>query len=77
MATTRKNRQTGTMITVVSEKEAHLDPDLKWWTICEDHYRLVGHNTKALAISWASEPKTWCEVCNGTDTIDGSYGDDR
>ena len=62
-ATTRKNRQTGTMITVVSEKEAHLDPDLKWWTICEDHYRLVGHDTKALAISWASEPSTWCNDC--------------
>lgn len=68
--TTRKNHQTGTMITIVSEKEAQLDADLKWWTICDDHDRLVGHYTKADAIAHSADPKGWCGVCNGTETPD-------
>lgn len=67
---TRRNRQTGTLVTVVSEEEAQLDPGLKWWTICEDHGRLVGHYTKADAIAWASDPKGWCGVCSGDEPAD-------
>lgn len=66
-STTRKNRQTGTMITVISEAEGQLDADLKWWTICEDHDRLVGHYSKADAVANASDPLGWCGVCNGTE----------
>jgi hypothetical protein len=70
MSTTRVNRQTGTLVTVISEAEAGLDPDMKWWTICEDHDRLVGHYTKADAVSMAASPLTWCEVCNGNEEPD-------
>lgn len=67
---TRKCRQTGTTVTVVSEAEAGLDPDQKWWTICETHSRLVGHDTKALAIANSADPMGWCGVCNGTEPPD-------
>jgi hypothetical protein len=58
------------LVTVISEAEAGLDPDMKWWTICEDHDRLVGHYTKADAVSMAASPLTWCEVCNGNEEPD-------
>jgi hypothetical protein len=54
--TTRKNRQTGTMITVYREGR-------DWFTICEDHAEAVQHETAALARSWAAEPAVWCSQC--------------
>ena len=71
---TRKNRQTGTMVTVVSESIVQLDADMKWWTICEDHSRLIGHETRKAAEEWATEPKTWCGVCQGIEDIDDQLG---
>lgn len=71
--TTRKNRQTGTHVTVIHADDTGLELEpgaVVWYTICEEHNQCVGHETKALATSWASEPLTWCEVCNGNDTMD-------
>jgi hypothetical protein len=66
-------RQTDTLVVVVEAVPAGLDPgdgDTKWYTICDDHNRLIGHSTLELAKSHASDPEGWCEVCNGNDTPD-------
>jgi hypothetical protein len=63
-------RQTGRAITVGHADDLGLDADggaTRWYTICDDHDQCVGHETLELARSWASEPMTWCEVCNGND----------
>ena len=66
MSITRKCRATGTDIEVATAAEAGVAPDdspeLKWYTICWGHSTLVGHTTKALAISHAAWP-AWCEEC--------------
>jgi hypothetical protein len=70
---TRKNRQTGTHITVVHGDElgAYVEPGYTvWYTFCEEHKQSTGHPTKAIAMSWAAEPLGWCEVCNGNDVLD-------
>lgn len=63
-------RETGTLILVVNAEEQGLDPGdgaTKWYTICDDHAQLVGHETLALAKRHASNPLGWCEVCNRAD----------
>lgn len=54
--TTRKNRQTGTLITVYREGK-------DWYTICENHEVSVWHQTGTQAHSWAAEPMVWCAGC--------------
>lgn len=66
---TRKNRQTGTQVSVYSADDLG-EPDMPWWTVCEDHGKLVGHYTKADALYHAAAPKGWCGVCNGTELSD-------
>jgi hypothetical protein len=56
MDTTRKNRQTGTLITLTNWND-------QWFTICEDHQNAVGHETKTAAMQWTSAPATWCAGC--------------
>jgi hypothetical protein len=56
METTRKNRQTKTLITVANWND-------QWFTICEEHEIAVGHKTKTQAMEWSSTPLTWCERC--------------
>lgn len=67
-------KSTGTLVTVVSAEAQGLDPgehgETKWYTTCEDHNRLIGHATLALAKHHAPCPEGWCEVCQGTDTPD-------
>jgi len=49
-----------------------LDPGdgaTKWYTICDDHDQLVGHETLAMAKHHASDPLGWCEVCSGADRL--------
>lgn len=53
---TRKNRQTGTMVTVTEWGG-------QYFTICEDHEIAVGHENKTQARSWAAEPLVWCAGC--------------
>lgn len=57
METTRKNRQTGTMITVYREV------GLGWFTICENHGTATQHQNGAQAREWAAAPIVWCEGC--------------
>ena len=62
--TTRKNRITGTEITVARTSDLGLDPshDGKWTTLCEDHGNNVTHRTKKLAIYHSAVPE-WCYDC--------------
>ena len=69
---TRKNRQTGTHVTVGHADDLNLGNEpgcTVWYTICEEHGQCTGHPTRALATSWAAEPLGWCEVCNGNDKV--------
>jgi len=61
----RRNRETGTMVSVwrpgtIAEDDCD---SARWFTICEDHGSLVGHPTRKLAMQWLSHPLTWCEEC--------------
>lgn len=61
---TRKNRQTGTMISVGRAEDLGVDPSAgPWATICEDHGLIVNHRTRELAESHAPDPLGWCEGC--------------
>ena len=65
-------RQTGTLVMVVDAEAQGLDPGdgaTKWYTICDDHDQLVGHETLAMAKHHASDPLGWCEVCSGADRL--------
>lgn len=60
----RRNRQTGTIVSVLSAKQAGLcDEGGPWVTLCEDHGFLVNHWTMLDALGWAPDPATWCEPC--------------
>lgn len=60
-------RETGLLVSVYHSAEAHLetDPALPYATVCEEHGGIVCHATKADALGWASQPKTWCPTCKG------------
>lgn len=62
-------RTTGTIVGVYKALEAGLE-DYGYATVCEDHGRLVIHDTRRLAFSHASQPEGWCGVCNGTEEPD-------
>jgi len=59
----RKCHQTGTMIEVVKDQLDVGPPELKYWTICQDHGGLVGHTTRKDAVGWAASPEDWCPTC--------------
>jgi hypothetical protein len=64
----RKSRQTGTVIVLVKAEEAGFDPaGGPWVTYCEDHGRLVNHQTRRLAERFMADPLCWCEICNGNE----------
>ena len=57
----RRARSTGATVTVIDNRDrSFMDDDQRWYTVCERHSTLVGHDTRALATSWASEPESWC-----------------
>lgn len=60
---TRRNRETGTMITVCESDEGEIAEGIPWMTVCDDHGSCVCHETLAVARSWASKPSVWCEDC--------------
>lgn len=53
---TRKNRQTGTAVTVTKKAD-------KWITVCEDHTATAEHKSKAARDKAARTPADWCEQC--------------
>lgn len=69
--TTRRNRQTGTLITVTSAAAEGLDPATPWVTICEDHGGCIGHYTLREARDWAAEPAAWCDGCAEAHSLAG------
>lgn len=58
-------RSTGTLVLVLDAVAAGLedDPEIPWFTVCDDHGGCVGHPTLALARSFASCPEDWCPTC--------------
>ncbi len=58
----QKNRVTGTVIGIYNAAQAQFDTSSKWYTSCEDHNMLCGHDTLKSAKSHASYPE-WCEEC--------------
>lgn len=67
-------RSTHTLVVVVDGYEHGLeDPAMggpRWFTICDDHGRCVGHDTLALAKFHAVAPEEWCGVCRGDEVTD-------
>ena len=63
MSVTRRNRQTGTLVTVARADEIGADPIDPWLTICEAHNEFVGHPSKRLAVWHAADPAGWCYSC--------------
>jgi hypothetical protein len=52
-------RSTGTVIEVLDRR----DDGEGWETICVDHGGVCTHDTRALAVSFASAPEEWCPTC--------------
>ena len=68
MVQQRKSRRTGATIQVLDNREQQhftWDDDVpeKWWTVCVDHGFTCSHQTRQLAVAWASEPQMWCDEC--------------
>lgn len=66
MIVTRKNRETGTMISVgrtQAEFGVCMDEPDSWATMCEDHGNFVTHATRKMAEWHAPNPTGWCEGC--------------
>jgi hypothetical protein len=57
---TRRNRQTGTRITM------DCGDDLGFMLICEDHDRCCEFATKTEATAFSASPIDWCEDCAAT-----------
>lgn len=66
---TRRNRQTGTLLTVARAVDEGLDDsDGAWVTVCEPHSTIVNSATRALAMD--TYPLDFCDFCrrlNGAD----------
>lgn len=70
---TTRARSTGTSITTASAVDLGLDPGVseyddgaeltRWYTCCDSHGAAVGHQTLALARSFAAVPAEWCDDC--------------
>jgi hypothetical protein len=69
---TTRARSTGATILTGYADDLGLDPGwsdyeqrflTQWYNWCETHGCIVGHQTLALARSFASVPEEWCEGC--------------
>lgn len=64
MFTTRRNRQTKTLVTVGNAiEDGYCTEGGNYYTVCEDHASILNYETKAEAIAWASSPRDWCDEC--------------
>ena len=60
----RKNRETGTTVTVYDAVTAQMDTtDGKWATVCDDHGSVLNSKTYVAAKSAMTKPSDWCEGC--------------
>lgn len=61
---TRKNRRTGTMVSLYDGEKAFMDVNGgRWQTVCEDHGAICSHDTRKLAETFLSVPDEWREEC--------------
>jgi len=61
---TSRSRATGTMVSVIDNRDGGFDAgDLPWFTLCEYHGGVASHPTRKLAESWAPVPDEWCPGC--------------
>jgi hypothetical protein len=60
----RRNRKTGTIMTLYRADEAGLetDPDTPWCTVCQNHNTLICSSSRKLARMAMAWPD-WCEEC--------------
>jgi len=70
---TTRSRETGTDVTTGHADDLGLDVGeydgtelTRWYNVCEAHGAIVGHQTLALARSFAAVPSEWCEDCRAT-----------
>jgi thiol-disulfide isomerase/thioredoxin len=63
---TRRNRQTGTLVELVDNRDGSFEADSEygWATVCLDHGDYCLHDTRKLAESWMAEPAQWCSYCD-------------
>jgi hypothetical protein len=60
----RRARQSGRIVEVWRAEDLGVQDDAgDWVTVCVEHGTDCHHATRALAVSWAAEPLTWCETC--------------
>lgn len=65
-----RNRQTGTLIQVVDNRDGSFDEGGEpWYTVCDQHGRMLGHRTRRLAEWHAPAPMDWCECCDGREGV--------
>lgn len=63
---TRKNRRTGTMVSLYNAREAELDDswDANWYLVCEDHNRFMTFATRSMAEHHGTAPVIeFCDEC--------------
>jgi len=62
---TGRARSTGTLVGLYRADLAGIDtdPELPWFTVCEDHSALVGHGSRAAARDAMLHPESWCGDC--------------
>jgi hypothetical protein len=69
---TRRNRETGTEISVWDCRlpGTPLDPEdgTPWLTICEEHSTICTHPTLRLALDHSAQPSGWCQDCYSLST---------
>ena len=59
-----RNRVTRTIVEVIDNRDGKFAQDgLDWATLCEDHGKQAGHDTRALAIDASRDPSGWCAPC--------------
>ena len=59
-----KAHSTGTRVGIYNNAQAGMcDEGGPWSTVCEDHGRVMAHDSITLAKDFASSPEEWCEQC--------------
>lgn len=67
----RRNRITGTLISIYHTQQAGLDTSGgQWATVCEAHSTICNHESLKLARHQAGVPH-WCEQCPQISEIEG------
>jgi hypothetical protein len=60
----RRARQSGRIVEVWHADALGVHDEAgEWVTVCVEHGSSCHHETRAVAVSWAAEPLTWCEPC--------------